>query len=48
MKGLRPDEITVALRDANQLADLLPIVEQTLESVSLKSPPQPPPPASSS
>ncbi|RYP04712.1 hypothetical protein DL764_004262 [Monosporascus ibericus] len=37
MTGLRPDEITVALRDANRLSELLPIVEQTLESVSLKS-----------
>ncbi|RYO82569.1 hypothetical protein DL766_000217 [Monosporascus sp. MC13-8B] len=36
MTGLRPDEITVALRDANRLSELLPIVEQTLESVSLK------------
>ena len=38
MTGLRPDEITVALRDANRFAELLPIVERTLESVSLKSP----------
>ncbi|KAK7743403.1 Tap42 interacting protein [Diatrype stigma] len=37
MTGLRPDEITIALRDANKIADLLPIVEQTLESVTLKS-----------
>lgn len=37
MTGLRPDEITIALRDANKIAELLPIVEQTLESVSLKS-----------
>ncbi|RYP25386.1 hypothetical protein DL767_008408 [Monosporascus sp. MG133] len=37
MTGLRPDEITAALRDANRLSELLPIVEQTLESVSLKS-----------
>ncbi|KAI0024762.1 TIP41-domain-containing protein [Xylariomycetidae sp. FL0641] len=36
MNGLRPDAITVALRDANQVADLLPIVEKTNESVSLK------------
>lgn len=37
MTGLRPDEITIALRDANKIADLLPIVEQTLESVTLRS-----------
>ncbi|KAI1321854.1 TIP41-like family-domain-containing protein [Xylariaceae sp. FL0255] len=35
--GLRPDAITVALRDANQIAEVLPIVEQTLESISLRS-----------
>lgn len=37
MTGLRPDEITIALRDANKIADLLPVVEQTLESVTLRS-----------
>ncbi|RYC58735.1 hypothetical protein CHU98_g7494, partial [Xylaria longipes] len=37
MSGLRPDGITVALRDANRIADILPIVEHTLESVSLAS-----------
>ncbi|KAI1630854.1 TIP41-like family-domain-containing protein [Biscogniauxia mediterranea] len=37
MTGLRPDAVTVALRDANQIAELLPTLEQTLESVSLKS-----------
>ncbi|KAL7627043.1 Tap42 interacting protein [Parahypoxylon ruwenzoriense] len=37
MTGLTPDAITVAMRDANKIADLLPTVEQTLESVSLKS-----------
>ncbi|KAI1089665.1 TIP41-domain-containing protein [Rostrohypoxylon terebratum] len=37
MTGLIPDAITVAMRDANKIADLLPIVEQTLESISLKS-----------
>ncbi|OTB08374.1 hypothetical protein M426DRAFT_316995 [Hypoxylon sp. CI-4A] len=37
MTGLVPDAITVAMRDANQIADLLPTVDQTLESVSLKS-----------
>ncbi|KAI1772374.1 TIP41-domain-containing protein [Hypoxylon cercidicola] len=37
MTGLTPDAVTVAMRDANQFADLLPIVEQTLESVLLRS-----------
>ncbi|KAI1743619.1 TIP41-like family-domain-containing protein [Xylaria scruposa] len=37
MSGLRPDGITVALRDANRVADILPTVEHTLESVSLAS-----------
>ncbi|OTA91567.1 hypothetical protein M434DRAFT_397096 [Hypoxylon sp. CO27-5] len=37
MTGLMPDAVTVALRDANKIADLLPTVEQVLESVSLKS-----------
>ncbi|KAI5926596.1 TIP41-like family-domain-containing protein [Camillea tinctor] len=37
MTGLRPDAVTVALRDANQIAELLPTLEQTLESVSLKA-----------
>ncbi|KAI0841805.1 TIP41-domain-containing protein [Hypoxylon sp. FL0890] len=37
MTGLVPDAVTVALRDANKIADLLPTVEQVLESVSLKS-----------
>ncbi|GAP89708.2 putative type 2A phosphatase activator TIP41 [Rosellinia necatrix] len=37
MSGLRPDGITIALRDANRIAEILPIVEQTLESVSLAS-----------
>ncbi|KAI0883630.1 TIP41-domain-containing protein [Annulohypoxylon maeteangense] len=37
MTGLVPDAITVAMRDANTIADLLPTVEQTLERVSLKS-----------
>ncbi|KAI0202768.1 TIP41-like family-domain-containing protein [Astrocystis sublimbata] len=35
MSGLRPDGITIALRDANQIAQILPVVEHTLESVSL-------------
>ncbi|KAI8624391.1 TIP41-like family-domain-containing protein [Xylariaceae sp. FL1651] len=36
ISGLRPDGITVALRDANRIAEVLPTVEQTLESVSLR------------
>jgi hypothetical protein len=32
-----PDAIIVAMRDANQIVNLLPIVEQQLESVSLSS-----------
>ncbi|KAI0480879.1 TIP41-like family-domain-containing protein [Xylariaceae sp. FL0804] len=35
MTGLRPDGVTVALRDANQVVDLLPTVEHSLESVDL-------------
>ncbi|KAI1384586.1 TIP41-domain-containing protein [Hypoxylon trugodes] len=37
MTGLAPDAVTVALRDANNIAELLPTVGQTLESVALKS-----------
>ncbi|KAI0844991.1 TIP41-domain-containing protein [Daldinia vernicosa] len=37
MTGLVPDAVTIALRDANKIADLLPTVEQTLESISLRS-----------
>lgn len=37
MTGLVPDAVIVAMRDANKIADLLPTVEQTLESVSLRS-----------
>ncbi len=37
MTGLMPDAITVALRDANQVAHLLPVVEHSLESVCLAS-----------
>ncbi|KAI1458324.1 TIP41-domain-containing protein [Annulohypoxylon moriforme] len=37
MTGLVPDAITVAMRDANKIADLLPTVDQTLESILLKS-----------
>ncbi|KAK4198152.1 putative type 2A phosphatase activator TIP41 [Triangularia verruculosa] len=36
MEGLMPDQITIAFRDANQLAHLLPVVEQEVESVCLK------------
>ncbi|KAK3995937.1 TIP41-like protein [Cladorrhinum sp. PSN332] len=36
MSGLMPDAITIALRDANQVANLLPVVEHEVESVSLK------------
>ncbi|KAK3940543.1 type 2A phosphatase activator TIP41 [Diplogelasinospora grovesii] len=36
MSGLREDAITVAMRDANQIAQLLPTVENVVESVSLK------------
>ena len=32
-----PDAITVALRDSNQVANLLPVVEHSLESVCLAS-----------
>ncbi|KAI1816758.1 TIP41-like family-domain-containing protein [Poronia punctata] len=37
ISGLRPDGITVALRDANQIAEVLPVVNYNLESVSLAS-----------
>ncbi|KAI1426229.1 TIP41-like family-domain-containing protein [Xylaria sp. FL1777] len=37
ISGLRPDGITIALRDANRMAEILPIVSHTLESVSLAS-----------
>ncbi|KAI0534667.1 TIP41-like family-domain-containing protein [Xylaria digitata] len=37
ISGLRPDGITIALRDANRIADILPTISQTLESVSLIS-----------
>ncbi|KAK0748576.1 TIP41-like protein [Apiosordaria backusii] len=36
MEGLMPDAITVAFRDANQIAHLLPVVEHEVESVDLK------------
>ncbi|KAL2014963.1 hypothetical protein VTK56DRAFT_6656 [Thermocarpiscus australiensis] len=35
MTGLMPDAVTVALRDSNQVANLLPVVEHCLESVCL-------------
>jgi len=35
MSGLAPDAITVAMRDANQIAHLLPVVEHHVESVDL-------------
>ncbi|KAK4169524.1 TIP41-like protein [Cladorrhinum sp. PSN259] len=37
MSGLMPDAITIALRDSNQVANLLPVVEHEVDSVSLKS-----------
>lgn len=36
MSGLMPDAITIAMRDSNQIAHLLPTVEHVLESVDLK------------
>ncbi|KAL1873971.1 hypothetical protein VTK73DRAFT_672 [Phialemonium thermophilum] len=37
MSGLLPDAVTAALRDANQIANILPVVEHQLETVSLGS-----------
>ncbi|KAM7185387.1 TIP41-like protein [Rhypophila sp. PSN 637] len=37
MQGMPPAEVTVALRDANQVVGLLKVVEQTVEEVSLKN-----------
>ncbi|KAI0386102.1 TIP41-domain-containing protein [Hypomontagnella monticulosa] len=37
MTGLMPDAIIIAMREANEIAELLPTVEHTLESVSLRS-----------
>ncbi|KAK4155194.1 TIP41-like family-domain-containing protein [Chaetomidium leptoderma] len=37
--GLAPDAITIALRDSNQVANLLPVVEQSVESVCLATAP---------
>ncbi len=39
MSGLMPDAITIALRDSNQVASLLPVVENKLESVCLAAKP---------
>ncbi|KAK6210401.1 hypothetical protein QIS74_11985 [Colletotrichum tabaci] len=36
MEGRLPDDMTIALRDPNLLYNLLPTVEQTVQSVSLK------------
>ncbi|KAL1839738.1 hypothetical protein VTJ49DRAFT_1204 [Mycothermus thermophilus] len=35
MSGLTPDGVTVALRDSNEVAPLLPVVERTVESLCL-------------
>lgn len=35
MSGLRPDDITVAMRDSNQVAQLLPVVRHEIQSVNL-------------
>lgn len=37
MSGLLPDGITSALRDANQVAHLLPVVEQQVDGVTFSS-----------
>ncbi|KAH7037874.1 TIP41-like family-domain-containing protein [Microdochium trichocladiopsis] len=39
MTGLRPDDLTVALRDANQIAELIPKVHEVREAVCLKAKP---------
>lgn len=36
MTGLRPDDMTVALRDANQIAELIPKVHEVREAINLK------------
>ncbi|KAK8063415.1 hypothetical protein PG996_008067 [Apiospora saccharicola] len=33
MSGLNPDRVTVALRDGNKVAEVLPIFDQTIEAV---------------
>lgn len=35
MSGLGPDAVTIAMRDANQIANLLPVVEHQVESIDL-------------
>lgn len=35
MQGLKLDQVTIALRDANQVAPLLPLIKQGVESVIL-------------
>lgn len=37
MSGLLPDAVTAALRDANQVANLVPVVEQRVASFTLSS-----------
>lgn len=37
MSGLSPESVTSALRDANQVAQLLPVVDQRVEHVALRS-----------
>ncbi len=35
MQGFTQDNVAVALRDSNEVANLLPVVEESLESVCL-------------
>lgn len=37
MSGRLPDDITIALRDPNLLAPMLPFVEQRREAVNLRA-----------
>lgn len=37
MTGLGPEAVTSALRDANQVAQLLPVVDQQIDTVTLSS-----------
>lgn len=37
MSGLLPDAVTAALRDANQVAHLVPVIEQQVDSVKLSA-----------
>jgi hypothetical protein len=39
MTGLLPDDVTVALRDSNQVAPLLPLVERKLDYANLAAAP---------